>query len=98
MVVKLFKWFVLSTLWWGTSFSTVPGQKATARCQATILSPKASYHPFYVSVTEINQNLKEKTLEISCKLFAEDFETTLNKDYKTTVDFTGVKSKAVRIN
>ncbi len=43
-------------------------------------------HPFYVSVTEINHNSKEKTLEISCKAFAEDMEDILKKNYKTTVD------------
>src|SRR6476620_5762534 len=92
MVVKLFKWFALSILWWGTAFTTVPGQHEPASTQ---FASKASYHPFYVSVTEISQNLKERTLEISCKIFAEDFETTLTKDYKTPVDFTGAKSKAV---
>ena len=42
-------------------------------------SPKAAVHPFYVSVTEINQNAAEKSLEISCKFFADDFEQTLEK-------------------
>ena len=44
-------------------------------------------HPFYVSVVEVNHNAKDATLEISCKLFAEDAQTTLQNDYKTTVDF-----------
>jgi hypothetical protein len=95
MVVKLFKWFALSILWGGTAFTTVPGEHEPANSPSAIVSQKAAYHPFFVSVTEINQNLKEKTLEISCKLFAEDFETTLNKEYKTPVDFTEAKSKAV---
>ena len=29
----------------------------------------AVVHPFYVSVTEINHNAKDKTIEISCKTF-----------------------------
>ena len=37
------------------------------------------FHPFYVSVTEINHNAKENTLELSCKMFAEDTENTLQK-------------------
>ena len=28
----------------------------------------ALWHPFYVSVTEINHNAKQQTLEISCKI------------------------------
>jgi hypothetical protein len=34
-------------------------------------------HPFFVSVTEINHNAKEKTLEISVRVFTDDFENTL---------------------
>ncbi|GAB4091310.1 DUF6702 family protein [Flaviaesturariibacter terrae] len=37
------------------------------------------FHPFYVSVTEITHNAREKQLEISCKLFAEDLEDVLKK-------------------
>ena len=30
-------------------------------------------HPIYVSVTEIEHNAAEKTLEISCRIFTDDF-------------------------
>lgn len=43
-------------------------------------------HPFHVSVIEINHNAGEKTLEISCKIFTDDFEKTLARNYKTKVD------------
>lgn len=43
-------------------------------------------HPFYVSVTEIEHNAKDKTLEISCKIFTDDFEKTLRAAYKAHVD------------
>ena len=43
-------------------------------------------HPLHVSVTEINHNAADKTLEISCKLFTDDFEKVLSKNYKTKVD------------
>jgi hypothetical protein len=43
-------------------------------------------HPLHVSVVEVNHNAAEKTLEISCKLFTDDFETALAKIYKTKVD------------
>ncbi len=44
------------------------------------------FHPFHVSVTEINHNAKEQTLEISCKLFVDDFEKGLFEFGKTKVD------------
>jgi hypothetical protein len=50
-------------------------------------------HPFYVSVTEINHNAADKTFEISCKLFTEDTEQSLNNIYKTKVDFYTEKGK-----
>lgn len=43
-------------------------------------------HPFHVSTTEINLNTKEKTLEISCHIFTDDFEDALAKNYKTKTD------------
>jgi hypothetical protein len=44
------------------------------------------FHPFYVSVTEFNHNQKDRTLEISCKMFADDFENALKAQSKTPVD------------
>ena len=43
-------------------------------------------HPLYISVTEIEHNAKDKTLEISCKIFTDDFEKTLRKVYNLHVD------------
>jgi hypothetical protein len=51
-------------------------------------------HPFFISVTEIEHNAKEKTLEVSCKIFTDDFEKTLRKNYTGTVDLINVKDKA----
>src|SRR5438067_957342 len=51
-------------------------------------------HPFYISVTEINHNAKDKTIEISCKMFADDFEQILEKNYKTQLDIASDKDKA----
>ncbi len=45
-----------------------------------------TFHPFYVSVTEMNYNTKTKSFEISCKMFAEDIEDVLKQNYKTAVD------------
>ena len=50
-------------------------------------------HPIFVSVTEIEHNAKDKTLEISCKIFTDDFEKTLRQNYKTHVDLLDPKIK-----
>ena len=52
-----------------------------------------SSHPIFVSVTEIEHNAKEKTLEISCKIFTDDFEKTLRTAYRTHVDLQDDKIK-----
>lgn len=50
-------------------------------------------HPIYVSVAEIEHNAKEKTLEVSCKVFTDDFEKTLRSTYNTHVDLSDPKTK-----
>ena len=39
-----------------------------------LTSAKPVDHPFHVSVIEINHNAADKNLEISCKIFTDDFE------------------------
>ena len=51
-------------------------------------------HPLYITVTEINHNAKDKTLEISCKMFTNDFEAVLEKAAHTRVDLSDAKNKA----
>lgn len=43
-------------------------------------------HPIFVSVTEIEHNAPNKVLEISCKIFTDDFETILRNKHKIKVD------------
>ena len=54
----------------------------------------SKYHPFYVSVTEINHNAKEQSIEVSCKIFADDMEEVLKKNYKVAVDLSNTKQQA----
>ena len=54
----------------------------------------ATFHPFHVTVTEVNHNAADKTLEISCKIFTDDFEKILSKNYKTKVDLINPPDKA----
>ena len=58
-----------------------------------VFNPSTTNHPIYVSVTEIEHNAKDKTLEISCKIFTDDFEKTLKSTYKTYVDLLKPKDK-----
>jgi hypothetical protein len=50
-------------------------------------------HPIFVSVTEIEHNTKEKTLQVSCKIFTDDFETTLRKKYNVKIDLLDMKQR-----
>ncbi|MFY7964525.1 MAG: DUF6702 family protein [Chitinophagaceae bacterium] len=44
------------------------------------------FHPFFVSVIDIKHNAKDKTIEISTKVFVDDLEAALKKNYNTTFD------------
>ncbi|MEO6069294.1 MAG: DUF6702 family protein [Chitinophagaceae bacterium] len=82
MVILFYKWFFVS-LFSAFSLFNVTDKKA-----------ENVKHPFYVSVTEINHNAKEKTLEISVKIFADDLEDVLKQNYKTPVDVSSEKGEA----
>lgn len=51
-------------------------------------------HPLYISVTEIEHNAREKTLEVTCKIFTDDFEKTLRQNYKGKVDLSQPANQA----
>jgi hypothetical protein len=51
------------------------------------------FHPFYVSVTEVNHNAKAQSVEISCRMFYDDLEHVLEKQYKTRLDIVKPASK-----
>ncbi len=38
-------------------------------------------HPFFISVAEITYDAKEKELEVSIRIFTDDFEKTLRQNY-----------------
>jgi len=72
MVSILYKWLMVSGVLFYTQLNSnnMPKEK----------------HPIFVSVTEIELNAAQKTLEISCKLFTDDFEKTLRMNSKEKVD------------
>lgn len=51
-------------------------------------------HPFHVSVVEVQHNAAARTLEMTCKIFTDDFEKVLAKNYRAKVDLTNPPVKA----
>lgn len=43
-------------------------------------------HPLHLSSTELNYNLKTRTIEVSCRIFTDDFEDIISKKYKVKAD------------
>lgn len=62
--------------------------------QADIPAGEPMAHPFYVSVVEINYNAKEKELEIGCKAFTNDLESTLEKFINGKLDLASQNDKS----
>lgn len=73
MAILLYKW-----LWAMSAFFAAPAVSAEA--------PAPGLHPLYVSVTEINHNVTDKTMEVSCKIFTDDFEKGIAEVLKKKVD------------
>lgn len=54
---------------------------------ASVTSTKfVARHPLHLSSTELNYNAKTNTVEISCRIFTDDFEDLLAKNYKVKPD------------
>jgi hypothetical protein len=79
MFSLLFQWSLTAVLFLHSDTFFIP---------ATVRAGNEVVHPFYVSVTEFNHNTKESTVEISCKMFADDFENNLKRQYKSKIDLT----------
>ena len=47
-----------------------------------------SPHPVHVSVIEVEHNAAEKSLEVTCKIFTDDFEKVLAKTFKNAATAT----------
>ncbi len=87
MVVVFLQWFLFLT----TAFT---GNYSPQKPLHHSVEIRRILHPFYVSVTEINYNAKDKALEISCKIFVDDMEEVLKKNYQKPVDLSNVKLHA----
>jgi hypothetical protein len=86
MAALLYKWLLVSFLPISLFFDDTSAPVAE--------NAQGSFHPFYVSVTEINHNAKDQTLEISCKIFVDDMENVLKQNYKKAVNLTNVQQQA----
>ena len=90
MVTSVHKWLSISLF-----ILLLPvGMLQTRSVPGLLLQGGMGHHPYYISVVEINHNPTDKTLEISCKIFTNDFETTLEKNYKTKVDLVNPPDKS----
>lgn len=50
-------------------------------------------HPFHVSATEMEYNISDRRVEISTRVFTDDFENILAKLYRQKIDLTNEKLK-----
>lgn len=50
-------------------------------------------HPLYITVTDIKHNPKDRILEISCKIYTNDFESVLEKMAGSHVDLSAAADK-----
>ena len=89
-MAALFNRWLLLLLFPGSWLSTgkfLPQQERVVDLQSGMM------HPFHGSVIEINQNINEKTLEISCKIYTDDFEKILVKNYNKKADLINPPNK-----
>ncbi len=52
------------------------------------------FHPYYLSVTEIDHNAKNNSIEVSCHIFTDDLEKALRLRNKNAIDLTQPADKA----
>ena len=81
MAIELFKWLLAPVFSFSLLFSE---QKAG-------ISENNSVHPLHLATVEIDHNSSDKTLEITCKTFWDDFESILSKVNGSKVDLVSGK-------
>ncbi|HYC39139.1 MAG TPA: DUF6702 family protein [Chitinophagaceae bacterium] len=75
------------------SFSMVGRVNKWLSFAAALLLPAIALHPLHLSTTEVNHNASEHSLEITCRIFADDFEAALSKMFSTKADFSDAAMK-----
>ena len=84
MAIELYKWLMIPVF----SVSLI-----TNGVKGDIYTEKTA-HPLHLATVEIDHNAADKTLEITCKTFWDDFESILTKLNKSRVDLTSDKAIA----
>ena len=87
MATLLYKWCVLPLLLSGLLIRGRNNENSTN-------NKSGELHPIHISTVEIDHNETDKTLEITCKIFWDDFEKILAQNYKTKVDLMDANKKA----
>jgi hypothetical protein len=86
MVTLLYKWWTISALSLGLFLNSGIKPEMTVKKDVSI-------HPIHISTLEIEHNMADKNLEITCKIFWDDFETALTKTNNSKrVDLTNEKN------
>ncbi len=90
MVNSLFQWLMMAL------FTAVQTTNVTVQNHPAVYkTAELKKHPLYISIIDINHNAKDKALEISVRIFTDDFENTLKKYGNTKIDLTHPADKAL---
>ena len=81
MAIEFYKWLLIPVF----SFSLFTNE------QKACISGNTPLPPLHLATVEINHNASDKTLEITCKTFWDDFESILSKVNGSKVDLVGGK-------
>jgi hypothetical protein len=84
MVIEFYKWLMVPL---SSILLCVNGKNEERYTEMAL-------HPLHLSTVEIDHNAADKTLEITCKTFWDDFESILSKLNKSKVDLASDKSTA----
>lgn len=84
MAIEFYKWLLVPVF---PMLLCVNGKKDNSYTEKTL-------HPLHLATVEIDHNATEKTLEITCKTFWDDFESILSKRNGSKVDLVGGKDTA----
>ena len=84
MAIELYKWLLIPVF---SVFLFANGKKPGFNAEKTL-------HPLHLATVEIDHNATDKTLEITCKTFWDDFESILTKLNRSRVDLTSDKTTA----
>lgn len=90
MVAWFNKWLMIALLCGGIVSTTVVGPRIGPQPASVPAIP----HPLHLGVTETEHNAADQTLEISCKLFSDDFERILEKVYDRDIDLINPPDRA----